>query len=211
MLRSARFRILLISAFAAPVALGQGPGQGPKAGPQNSDISFLAGPVFGGNPAIAPTGDTVKVTGAFSFQSGFAHILHSYSFADLWFEFPSTSAFRDGGNLPNGTQSISYSEFYGTPGVRLHVPVGSRVSFYGAAGGGYGSFQAELDSVSQGGPEHRNSNYHGVIDFGGGMDFRLTRLLSLRGEIRDFVTGRDLGGVDGRNHVLTLFGMAVHF
>jgi hypothetical protein len=43
------------------------------------------------------------------------------------------------------------------------------------------------------------------------MDFRLTRLLSVRGDIRDFVTGRGLGGLNGRNHTIFGFGMAVHF
>jgi hypothetical protein len=39
----------------------------------------------------------------------------------------------------------------------------------------------------------------------------LTRLLSLRGEIRDFVTGSGLGGVNGRHHPIIGFGMAAHF
>jgi opacity protein-like surface antigen len=205
MVRSAGVRILVISVLAASMGFAQSP----NAGPQNSDLSFLAGPVFGSTQGVLATGETVKVTGYFSFQSDFAHTIHSYSFGDLWYEFPSTYASRDSASV--GGASNSYSEYFVTPGVRLHVPVGSRVSFYGAAGGGYGNFNTTLEYVSPGAVSQHNSNWHGAFDFGGGVDFRLTRLLSLRGEIRDFVTGRGLGGVDGRNHLLTLFGVAVHF
>ena len=44
-----------------------------------------------------------------------------------------------------------------------------------------------------------------------GGDFRLTRLLSLRGDARDFVTREGLGGVTGRNHSTFQAGIAFHF
>ena len=50
-----------------------------------------------------------------------------------------------------------------------------------------------------------------ALDFGGGLDFRLTRLVSLRAEARDFVTGRGLGGVEGRNHPIFSFGLGIHW
>jgi len=50
-----------------------------------------------------------------------------------------------------------------------------------------------------------------ALDFGGGLDFRLTRLMSLRAEVRDFVTGRGLGGVEGRNHPIFSFGLGIHW
>ena len=200
MVRSARTKVLLISALAARAALGQHP----PAGPQNSDISILAGPVFGSSQVTDSTGATVKASGTWSFQSSFAHTIHSYSFADLWFEFASTAENRESTNT-------SFSAFYETPGLRLSVPVGSRVSFYGAVGGGYVRFDADQENVNSGGHTQRLTNYHGAFDFGGGMDFRLTRLLSLRGEVRDFVTGSGLGGVNGRHHPIIGFGMAAHF
>lgn len=49
-----------------------------------------------------------------------------------------------------------------------------------------------------------------AADLGGGVDFRLTRLLSLRAEVRDFVSGRT-GGLARRNNVAYQFGFALHF
>ena len=50
-----------------------------------------------------------------------------------------------------------------------------------------------------------------AMDFGGGLDFRLTRLLSLRGDFRDFVTRAGLGNSTGRNRWMFLVGIAFHF
>lgn len=206
MVRSARIQLLLISALAAPAALGQGP----QAGPQNNDLSVLFGPVMG-STTLAGANGPAHFSGVFSFQTNFAHTIHSYSFADLWWEAPSTFAARDSSNVGNGVKSASYNEFFFTPGVRLHVPLGSRVSFYGAGGVGYCSFHYSQDSAISGVHIQTLTNYHGVVDFGGGMDFRLTRRLSVRGDVRDFVTGRGLGGLDGRHHPIFGFGLALHF
>jgi hypothetical protein len=80
------------------------------------------------------------------------------------------------------------------------------------AGGGIGSFGKDETNISGSGIYiGTNRTEHGVLDAGGGLDFRLTRLLSLRGEGRDFVTGKNLGGVTGRNHPIYEFGLAFHF
>ena len=127
MARSARIQLLLISVLTARAALGQKPPQGP----QNSDLSILVGPVIA-TQAIADANVPVHFNGVFSLQSNFAHTIHSYSFADLWLEFPSTSTFRGNDEVGGGIKSASFDATFGTPGVRLHVPVGRRVSFYGA-------------------------------------------------------------------------------
>ena len=56
-----------------------------------------------------------------------------------------------------------------------------------------------------------NNTAHGVFAFGGGADVRLSPHFSLRVEVRDLVTGKDLSGAAGRHHVLPLFGVAFHF
>jgi hypothetical protein len=50
-----------------------------------------------------------------------------------------------------------------------------------------------------------------AFGFGGGLDFRLTRLVSLRFDIRDFVTRARLGGSNGHHHGIFGFGVAFHF
>jgi hypothetical protein len=50
-----------------------------------------------------------------------------------------------------------------------------------------------------------------AVAFGGGLDFRVTRLISLRGEVRDFVSRKGIGLTDGRNHPVFGFGMGFHW
>ena len=52
---------------------------------------------------------------------------------------------------------------------------------------------------------------HGVFQFGGGVDLRLTERISIRGEVRDFVTGSGLSGSNGPHHLVPLMGLAMHF
>ena len=198
----------ILVACVTVASLAQAP---PNAqGPQNSDLSILVGPVFGATMASATSGVAVRVTGTFVFQSSFGHTVHSFSFADLWLEFPVTTAVRESDTVGGGISTIDYNESFVTPGVRMNFPVRPRFSVYAAMGGGYANFEAYQNN-SDGGRNRIQYTYHGVFEFGGGADFRLTRLLSLRADLRDFVTGRGLGGVDGRNHVLASFGVAGHF
>jgi len=90
-----------------------------------------------------------------------------------------------------------------TPGVRLKFSPESRVSFYGAAGFGIASFS--------GGSQGSGRENSPAFEFGGGVDIRLTRLLSLRGDVRDFVTRAGLGETMGRHHGIFQVGMAFHF
>ena len=51
---------------------------------------------------------------------------------------------------------------------------------------------------------------HGVADFGGGVDLRLVKSVSLRSEVRDYVTAAGLDGAPGRQHLLPLIGLAFY-
>lgn len=91
------------------------------------------------------------------------------------------------------------------------IPLTSRLSVYAAGAGGGGSFHRP-QIVPDAGPSVISTvTWHGVFDFGGGVDLRLSRPFSIRGEVRDFVTGAGLGGSPGRNHLIAAGGLALHF
>jgi opacity protein-like surface antigen len=98
----------------------------------------------------------------------------------------------------------------GTLGLRLIVPVNSRLSFYALSGGGGGGFSYPVVTGGANPTVSTNETAHFVFVFGGGADVRLSRRWSLRMDVRDLVTGRDLSGA-GRHHVLPSFGVALHF
>jgi hypothetical protein len=135
----------------------------------------------------------------------------------LYVELPLVIPFRESGSITSSSAGSvvvgnAGPDVFFTPGLRLKISPQSRVSFYGAAGLGIASFGAgtivaspALTSVTG----KRENSF--AVDFGGGIDLRLTRLLSLRGDVRDFVTKAGLGDVSGRNHGIFQVGIAFHF
>jgi hypothetical protein len=97
------------------------------------------------------------------------------------------------------------------PGLRFLVSFGSRFSLYAVAGGGFGSFDIPQVQQQPFPQASSTATYRGIFDFGGGVDFRINRAFSIRGEFRDLVTGAGLPGATGRNHPVASPGVAIHF
>ncbi len=177
---------------------------------QNIDSFFMAGPTFTGTHVIGGTGVTLYGRMGFSDTTGFGYQIMRKSALSLWIEVPMCFLFQLH-ETASVNSAFSPSSILITPGVRLMVPVHSRVSLFGVAGAGYGGFS--YPTLTSDNPPFLTTNnvYHGVIDAGGGVDVRLNRRFSLRVDVRDYITGRNLNGVAGRNHVLPALGVAVHF
>lgn len=141
---------------------------------------------------------------------GYGYQMVRWSAASLWVEFDQTFAGinRATSGIP-ATANLSLATF--TLGTRFMVPVQSRVSLYGVGGGGGGPFHVAVIRGSANPTLSSTETWHGVFEFGGGIDFRLTRLFSVRAELRDYVTGQGLSGATGRHHPLPLAGLAMHF
>jgi hypothetical protein len=179
-------------------------------GIQNRDIYLLSGPSFTQNQTIG--GSNVMIFGStgYSLVSGFGYQVVRKSAVSLWVDINFSTAIpaAQTATIPG---SISLGESMTMLGVRLMVPVHARISFFVAAGGGYGDFNTP-DLTSDNPPDLKSSNsYHGVFDVGGGVDIRLSHFFSIRLDARDYISGRELGGLNGRNHFLPAFGPVFHF
>lgn len=183
---------------------------------QNSDLALLAG-ISGIRDQTTYIGATKGTLGAVtpSFQANYAWQVLQRK-ADLYIELPLVISVRLSGETVTGpaiNASVGNADpdLFFTPGVRLKISPESRVSFYGAAGFGIASFGAT--SFILPGPTFvsRTRQNSAAFDAGGGIDFRLTQLLSLRADVRDFITRVHVGGITGRNHVMFPAGIAFHF
>ncbi len=108
-----------------------------------------------------------------------------------------------------------YASLFLTPGLKLKFVPGWRVSPYVAAGGGFARFR-ESDFRTNNQPNTGKIGTNtGVFNYGGGVDLSVFRYLSLRGEVRDFVTGNPSFNalfLSNRQHnVLTSGGIVIHF
>jgi hypothetical protein len=107
--------------------------------------------------------------------------------------------------------------FFATPGLRYHISIQPRLALYFALGAGLALRQQTIRTILQEETQAitimTRSGWKGspAFDVGGGLDFRLTRLLSLRGELRSFRTTSAPGFGTGRNYAAAHLGLAFHY
>jgi opacity protein-like surface antigen len=103
-----------------------------------------------------------------------------------------------------------------TPGLRYHLNFTPRFAVYAAAGLG-AAFRRQsvwTSPVNPPGPRIEVlSRWQAdpAYNVGAGADFRLTRLVSVRGELRRFRTTAQPGFGDGRTFPAAQAGLALHF
>jgi hypothetical protein len=177
----------------------------------NMEYLNLYGATATKSQAIPGTSATVKGTVVVWQENGYAYQVARTKAAGLWVEVFAPNSYL---TSPDARTSVPASTFsmgssITAPGFRFMAPVQKRVSVFGAAGGGVGFFNSA--ELGPGPTVLTHSVIHGVFDFGGGVDVRLNRRLSIRTDVRDFVTGRGLSGVPGRNHTIAAAGLVMHF
>ena len=178
---------------------------------QNSDLSVLLGVYWPHGEVTTSPATVVSGSAGASLQLNYAWQVIQRA-VDLYVELPVIVSVESTSTVSPGLITSSTGpDVYFTPGVRLKISPQSRVSFYGAIGGGVASFAANQVVVARTSSTSTGRASSPALDFGGGIDFRLTRLLSLRFDARDFLTRASLGGSAGRNHGIYEFGIAFHF
>jgi hypothetical protein len=82
----------------------------------------------------------------------------------------------------------NYSSYFITPAARVNLFPAMAVSPWVSFGGGFGHF-SENSSLISGGTNPGKSKTTGVLQAGFGLDVRIWRRISIRGEVRDFWSG----------------------
>jgi hypothetical protein len=112
--------------------------------------------------------------------------------------------------IPEGFRS-----YFVTPSARITFFPNLPVTPWASVGGGFGHFGESSKLEFGGANPGKTGNTTGVFQFGGGVDVRTWRSLSVRGEIRDFYSGvPQLNVSTGKNHQQNFFvgvGVVWHF
>jgi opacity protein-like surface antigen len=197
---------LLVRALAVAI-LGAG-----TAAAQNSDLGLLLGVSVRPSAATITPGRTEGSVSA-SVQINFAVQLREANAGLLYLELPLMIADTHKGVITESvTSSSSTDTVFFTPGVRWHYTIHPRLALYGSVGGGIAVLQANYSFISNSTiGSSSGTTVAAAFCFGGGIDFRLTRLLSLRAEGRDFITRAGLGGERGHSHAFFTVGVGFHF
>jgi len=182
---------------------------------QNSDFGLLLGVIVPHYQVSSGPTNVVMSDAGGALQLNYAYQLKGWQAGDLYLEFPFFLAWR--GNVLVASPGYSATSTGGigalTPGLRFKLRLVGRMSAYAAAGAGIGWFASNnVTAASHTATVEGGTTATAGFDFGGGLDFRLTRLLSFKGEARDLITSQSsLPGGGGHNNGIYSFGLAFHF
>jgi hypothetical protein len=187
---------------------------GSAANAQNSDLGLLLGVIASPYDVIGGSRSYVSTSVGVAGQINYAYQVKGWRAGDLYLEIPFLVAVRNENWAGSGGASITTKGVGAVvPGVRFKLPLGGRASLYAAGGVGFGIYGENVVSGNPGGGSITNqTTATAAFDFGGGLDLRLTKLLSLRGEVRDLIVSpSSLSNSGGRNNPIFGFGFAFHF
>lgn len=164
---------------------------------QRHEVGLLFGGMAASDQSFRPAGlaTTGKLitSGAPTFQFNYGFRIFGGKIAAVYAEVPLVFAPNVDVEVSNAVlrnAPRSYSSFFITPGLKFKLFPTSFFAPYAAVGGGYARFnesETRIDNLPNAGQKGTNT---GAFDFGGGVDIKLFHYLGLRGEVRDFITGR---------------------
>lgn len=183
---------------------------------QKNEVGLLLGALSTGSREIRlPTLSTADINSGITYQASYGRRIVDGKVAALYGEVVFAATPLQEVRSTNTTIPRDYASLFLTPGLKIKFLPSWRVSPYVAAGGGYARFaESEFRTNDQPNTGQRGTN-RGVFNYGGGVDIRVIRFLSLRGEVRDFVSGNpnfNSPFLSNRQHnVLTSGGIVLHF
>lgn len=158
---------------------------------------------------LFPSANNLSFDPSLGYQLNYARRFFGVPGASLYVEVPFLAGFTNNRTLTSLFTGQNYNSLYVTPGVKLKLLPAFPLSPYLAAGIGVAHF-----SASNGGPSQSNF----AFDIGGGLDLKIFPHVSLRGEVRDFITDTPGLGFDvlqnlaGKtNNVVASGGLVLRF
>jgi hypothetical protein len=186
---------------------------GPARG-QNQELTFSLGGIPGQTRNFQGSAGTAQISADRSFGINYGHRFLGLKIAALYGEIEFVAIPNRGVNSATATVPQNFASLYLTPGLRLKFFPHSRLSPWGAIGGGYTLYQQSA-KLSNGQNETDKFLNRGAFDYGGGLDFRLFRFIGLRAEVRDFLSGNpDLNvalNSSIQHNVVASGGVILHF
>jgi hypothetical protein len=156
-----------------------------------------------------PSANNLNFDPAVGYQLNYAHRLIGIPGAGVYLEVPFLAGFNNLRTINSLFTGQNYNSLYVTPGIKLKLLPAFPLSPFLAVGIGVAHFSASHSGASE-------NDF--AVDVGGGLDLKVFPHISLRGEVRDFITdtpGLNLDLVQNftgkTNNVVASGGLVVRF
>jgi hypothetical protein len=185
---------------------------------QENELTGIIGRTFISDQGVigAIGTDTVLHSGnGLTFEVNYGHRIWNGGVAALTFEVPFVFNPDEDLHFKQNVIPEGYGSYFITPSVRANLFPSSGVSPWISFGGGFGHF-SEKSVLEFGGANPGNTGTStGVFQMGLGLDVKILKAFSLRGQLRDFNSGvPELNINTGKSRQHNLFvggGLVWHF
>jgi hypothetical protein len=186
---------------------------------QKNEVSGLVGRTFVTDQTITAstlTDNKLRFGNGLSFEGNYARRIMGAGLLSLSLEVPVVVNPDEDlhAAAPNNVPE-SYRSYFVTPAGRLNLFSATGVSPWVSVGGGVGHFSESSKLLFGGTNPSKTGTTTGVFQAGVGVDVRLIRRFSVRGELRDFWSGTPKTNVNtGNSRQHNLFvggGLVWHF
>jgi len=158
---------------------------------EKNQLTGIVGRTFISNEGIKGatfSNPFVRFGKAFTFEVNYSRYLITYPLFALSGEVPVVFNLDQDVNSGANVVPSDYRSYFITPAARVNLFPATAVSPWVSFGGGFGHF-SENSSLIFGGTNPGKSKTTGVLQAGFGLDVRIWRRISIRGEVRDFWSG----------------------
>jgi len=158
---------------------------------EKNQLTGIVGRTFISNEGIKGatfSNPFVRFGKAFTFEVNYSRYLITNPLFALSGEVPVVFNLDQDVNSGANVVPSDYRSYFITPAARVNLFPATAVSPWVSFGGGFGHF-SEKSSLIFGGTNPGKSKTTGVLQAGFGLDVRIWRRISIRGEVRDFWSG----------------------
>ena len=158
---------------------------------EKNQLTGIVGRTFISNEGIKGatfSNPFVRFGKGFTFEVNYSRYLITYPLFALSGEVPVVFNLDQDVNSGANVVPSDYRSYFITPAARVNLFPATAVSPWVSFGGGFGHF-SEKSSLIFGGTNPGKSKTTGVLQAGFGLDVRIWRRISIRGEARDFWSG----------------------
>jgi hypothetical protein len=190
----------------------------PYASAQQNELSGLIGRTFISNQGIiggAFPDNNLHFSKGLTFEVNYAHRVLGAGIASVSLEVPLVVNWDEHLNSDARQIPESFKSYFMTPAVRLNVLSDTAISPWVSLGGGFGRFSESSALLSGQTNTGNTGTITGALQAGFGLDVKILRRFSVRGEVRDFWSGVPQLNVDtGKSRQHNFFvagGIVWHF
>ena len=185
---------------------------------ERNEFTVIIGRTFvsdHGVTGVVTTDNILRSGKGLTLEANYGRRLIGLGIVGLTFEVPFAINFGENLHFSQNLVPRDYKSFFVTPSVRVNVFPGAGLSPWISAGGGFGHFMENSTLEFGGANTGKTGTTTGVFQIGGGIDVKVWRSFSVRGQVRDFFSGIPQLNVDtGKSRQHNLFvggGIVCHF